>query len=81
VTESLHGGLQQASHQWHKQESLRGLLQGGEMRNLCQPQKLSKIRVIGEKLRYAPIVGLEKDLQNEAGKQLRLRVDLWTEPM
>lgn len=71
-------GQQTASHGLAEQAPA-GLLERGEMRNRAESQDTAKIRVILQQVGDAAIVCLEEGLEDEAGKQLWLRIPLRTE--
>jgi len=70
---SHQGLVQQTLHAPPPQQTLRSLLQRGEVRRVPQADRLAQRRRILQKSRDAAIIQLEGFLQNQAGKKLRLR--------
>ena len=67
------GGFEQFSSGRREQQAARGFLKGGEVGNLLQSQNGEQRRIVPEMGRQAAVVGPQKVLQHQAGKQLMLR--------
>ena len=48
------------------------LLQGGEVRDRLEGQRLAQVGQVVQQRGHAAVVGLEEDLEDQAGEQLRL---------
>ena len=73
-----HGAGDQTPGPGSAQQALARLVQRREMRHGREPQAGTEIGMIGQVGADATIVGLEESLQDQAGKELRLRVAMGT---
>src|SRR5439155_23756124 len=69
-------GAEQASCAGHAEQAAAGLLQGREVGNAAQTHGLTQIPPLLQQCREAAIVGLEEGLEDQAGEELRLGVQL-----
>ncbi len=76
-----HRRAEEFSHRRREQQPPRRFLKRGEVGNLLQSQLRDERRIVGQVDRQAPIVGLQKLLQHQAGEELMLRELLGTIPM
>jgi hypothetical protein len=63
------------------QQAFTGLVQGGKVRHGLKAQAQAQIRMIPQRTNDTAIVGLEKGLQDQTGKQLGLGVKLGAKAM